>query len=676
MIHLAGVLFMTLLVPAVVTTTLQLSTCLEQILTQKFPNGKVIVISLPSWCPDYEERSLRANSETVSTNYLIAHLSNKMEWPLIISTDSQSIEKDIPDPQHGYVIFLFPDEDIVQSLEIQIEALRTFSYSYNRRGKFIVVVFDEKVQDSHSIAKDLLVTLWAMDNIVNSIVLIQSVENKENLTSSLYNVYTMFTYRSEEECGKSEEVLLIDQWRQDGGFQNGEDLFPPKVPTDFMGCTLTIEYDYNPPFHILSNYTDSEGNIVNEVEGINHELLGFVSQGMNFTLAYVLASTIGYAITHLIEGRQVNMGLYTLTAQVFSFADLSVPYAFLKYEVYVPKSRPNSVSGNFLEVFSNSVWSISLLVILLGALVFRGFQKEDEGLATYQTFSGCLLNTWAVFLSASVDEMPTKTNFRIFFLLFVTFCFAVNTVFQSFFTSFLIEPGFEYQINSIEDLNERHLPVLCVEHQLVLDLYLNWNVYHLFSHQRICENTPRCLEDVYRYRLGATVIEMHESKFHMSVSGVLFNAGEQVHRILTATTSPIAVIFTKGHPLVERFNLFLQRCLESGLPDNYYTHMIRKYALRNRKTDDTEDKSFVVLGLNHLQMGFLFHGIGCALSISLFLFEYLHVQGKRGNKTRDERVKRTKTKVRRNNRRFGWNQSKEKISYGQRQRGAIAIYLP
>ncbi|PSN36993.1 Ionotropic receptor 730 [Blattella germanica] len=628
MFQLAKALLISFAFPEIMTRTLQLSTFLEQILTEQFSPGSVIVFSLPSWSPDYEVRSLSANSEMVSTNGLI-ELSNKIKWPLVISTDSQSIDKDIPDPQHGYVILLFPDEDIVQSLEIQIEALRTFSFSYNRRGIFIVVVLEENIQDPQLKSKDILLTLWKMDNIINSIAVTPTVEKS---TMSVYNVYTMFPYISDNTCGESDEVVFIDQWIHDGGFRNGEDLFPPKVPSDLNGCTLTIEFSYNPPFHMLSNHTDAQGNNVYKVEGINYMVFEFISKGMNFSMAYVAWESAGLSMGRLMEGRNINGGVYALTPYLCSIADFLIPHSYLKHQVYIFKARPNSVSGDFLEVFSSSVWAVSVFVLLLGATLFRWYQMEDDCLTSYRTFSGCLLNTWAVFLSASVDQMPRKTNFRIFFYLFVIYCFAVNTVFQSCFTSFLIEPGYEKQIHSMREVNDRHMPLMYENLLLYYDFSYNLNILKRFDYHIECEDLFVCLEDVYKHRKGAIFSEKFATEFYFSNDGIIFNEKEHLYNIHPVGSIAIAFVTSRGHPLLERFNVFIRRCLESGLPDNYYSHLIRNNALKSKRIHGKEEESFIVFGLLHLQMCFEFYGIGCILSITLFILECLHAKRVNRNK--------------------------------------------
>ncbi|PSN30757.1 hypothetical protein C0J52_25967 [Blattella germanica] len=148
-------------------------------------------------------------------------------WPLLISKDSQSTDADIPQPHHGYVIFLLPDEDIITSVEGQIDTLQTFSFSYNWRAKFIIVVLLENNDEPHSVSKEILNTIWIKDNIVNAVVIVRAVnihKAPKNEEKELYDIYSLFPFRSEY-CGESNDTDL-DQWTLSEGFLNGNELMP------------------------------------------------------------------------------------------------------------------------------------------------------------------------------------------------------------------------------------------------------------------------------------------------------------------------------------------------------------------------------------------------------------------------------------------------------------------
>jgi hypothetical protein len=48
--------------------------------------------------------------------------------------------------------------------------------------------------------------------------------------------------------------------------------------------------------------------------------------------------------------------------------------------------------------------------------------------------------------------MPKTWKLRIFFLIYVCYSFAMSTVFQAFFVSFLVEPGYGGKISTFQEL--------------------------------------------------------------------------------------------------------------------------------------------------------------------------------------------------------------------------------
>jgi hypothetical protein len=53
-------------------------------------------------------------------------------------------------------------------------------------------------------------------------------------------------------------------------------------------------------------------------------------------------------------------------------------------------------------------------------------------------------------MGVSVPQMPRTTNLRVLFFVFVCYCFAMSTVFQAFFTSFLVASGYGKEIASFD----------------------------------------------------------------------------------------------------------------------------------------------------------------------------------------------------------------------------------
>jgi len=68
------------------------------------------------------------------------------------------------------------------------------------------------------------------------------------------------------------------------------------------------------------------------------------------------------------------------------------------------------------------------------------------------TLSYCFYDAWAVLMGVSATNTPSTWNFRFLFLLYVCYCFAISTVFQAFFTSYLVEPGYGKKFETFDDL--------------------------------------------------------------------------------------------------------------------------------------------------------------------------------------------------------------------------------
>jgi hypothetical protein len=55
-------------------------------------------------------------------------------------------------------------------------------------------------------------------------------------------------------------------------------------------------------------------------------------------------------------------------------------------------------------------------------------------------------------MEVSVPQQPTTSTLRIFFFLYVCFCFAISRVFQAFFVSYLVEPNYEKKLETLDEL--------------------------------------------------------------------------------------------------------------------------------------------------------------------------------------------------------------------------------
>jgi len=55
-------------------------------------------------------------------------------------------------------------------------------------------------------------------------------------------------------------------------------------------------------------------------------------------------------------------------------------------------------------------------------------------------------------VGVSVPQKPTTSTLSFLFYLYVCFCFAISTVFQAIFVSYLVEPKYEKKIETVNEL--------------------------------------------------------------------------------------------------------------------------------------------------------------------------------------------------------------------------------
>jgi hypothetical protein len=127
-----------------------------------------------------------------------------------------------------------------------------------------------------------------------------------------------------------------------------------------------------------------------------------------------------------------------------------IPYQIYAIQWFVPCPQPFAGMEKFMTTYQLPVWLTMAAVLVLTAILCWGLanwrHSSFKDSRTYQTLSYCLFNAWAVAMGVSVTNIPSYWNFRILFLVYVCYCFAMNTVFQAFFISYLVEPGYVKEI--------------------------------------------------------------------------------------------------------------------------------------------------------------------------------------------------------------------------------------
>jgi hypothetical protein len=384
---------------------------------------------------------------------------------------------------------------------------------------------------------------------------------------------------------------------------------------------------------LTDNYTDSDGRTVLWFAGIDVKYLTLVTDALNLTLNYsICVQTCGGQERPLAI--EVLIGFRTLSSSFLPSYDATIPYIFNDIKWFVPCPKSALRMERILNVFSSSVWFTMLPVIFLTAVVFWSsvrlplgvVMKESNG---YRTVIHCLYNAWSVFIGVSVPEMPRTFRVRTLFILFVWYSFALSTIFQSFFTLFLVSPGYVSRISSLDDIN--HLGLKYGSNRQI-DKFLRDVGY--VEHHRLnldqfeCADVEKCMERVLTESDTTFVATTFLAQYvatridKISDENLLCSLDENVFSV------NCVMFLLRGHPVIQSFNVVIRHCFEAGLGDKYWSDLQFNLTLQNmRKSEESDCQTcsdmYFVFALTHLRVVFVVLGFGYLLSVAGFVAELI-----------------------------------------------------
>jgi hypothetical protein len=196
-------------------------------------------------------------------------------------------------------------------------------------------------------------------------------------------------------------------------------------------------------------------------------------------------------------------------------------------------------------------------------------------------------------------------------------------VFQAFFVSYLVEPGYGKAITTLDEaVNEG----LLYGKQPLLSYILENTDLKEFgnfpkSHHFICTDHAECMERVILQRNMGFVITDIYATYIASILGVGDYKRILCH-VKEGLTIGITGILHKGSLYSDRLNTFLRRCGENGMVKLILNNMVFKARLQssNNIIQDA-DNIFFAFKISHLCVAFTLLISGWVLSGIVFIFE-------------------------------------------------------
>jgi hypothetical protein len=507
-----------------------------------------------------------------------------------------------------------------------------------------------------SVARHICDVLWEIGKISNPVVLIPSSGEHmtPNYTSHVkmeeiktFDLYTFFPYKTGN-CGKVTDVIIIDKWllHKNGRFDRNTDLFPPKIPDDFMGCPVRVStVGFEPFVVIIDNHTREDGSTVYNVRGLLVESFLISITKMNLSAVFLppeMEHSPNSFITPLAD--QMNglsdilIGLVPILPKITPPGFVhTIPQYSAPFSLFFPcPSRVHRMSKLF-SIFTLPVWLTLALAFMLTSATFWCLEnksqrsKPRESCTNTSTSTSLpVYNAWAILMAVSVPQMPNTWTYRTIFLVYVCYAFAMVTVFQTFFVSYLVEPGYGKAITTLQEAVDSELiyaynPV--VDHFLAL---LDFDGYHVDipkSRRILCIDLVECTKRLITQRDVILVNGETYVRYIANIIGIADYTKVWCHLEDSSLSLQSAGLLQKGSPFLVGFNKFVRRCLEGGVVDRYRSFIYFKahfQSMGSNEHSQEDTDTFFVFQIHHLSAAFMILILGHIFSCTVFIWETVH----------------------------------------------------
>jgi hypothetical protein len=551
------------------------------------------------------------------------------------------------DKHENYILISYycQHQDVVRDTTQQISRLYETKH-LNSRAKFVVVSVNVH-ENLNKFASDLFAKLWKWK--IFNVILVASTSETGNSTEPdfvhILDIYTWFPYHPPGHCTNVTDAVLFDRWVADetsnGRFLYNVPLFPSKIPDDFHGCELRVSTFEFVPFVGRKKTTKNDPNKVIFDEGLEIMLLEHICEKTNMSIHLLdLPADGGRWGIHLENGTwtgvsgeiirsysDIATGNWWYRCHLIDEAECLTPHSVDQLRWYVPCAKPYPRWMSISRVFKLSLWFGFLSLYVIISIVMWLVVKLSSNISTepienqaYASLMKCLLNFWAIVLEESASNNPPHVAvIRVVFFMWVLYCWALNTVYQTYMTSYLIDPGLQHQISSEAELLDSGMTLGM---PATIPSLIPRLQDELHQHYYLCEDITPC-EDRMAFKGDMAFLfskygmeYFAASKYLDGDSKTLVCKFDEIYSI-QLTTFPVP----RGSQLLETFNKIIRHLREGGFNDKWWKDAQYSATLDLASNMNLPPGEYIKLTLQHLQSAFYFLFFGYFLSIFAFLSE-------------------------------------------------------
>ncbi|KAJ4443678.1 hypothetical protein ANN_05353 [Periplaneta americana] len=394
-----------------------------------------------------EFRTLGASSSICDIqDSVLRMMSEEMRWPIEVQKDTHA------NIRHYYTYVLFCGKNI----NVLFQQIRKFIDPYIKRiyrCRLIVMVTSDVEIDTKKFAIDIKNIVWNKYFVSEALLIFAE------LKSASLVAYTWVPYSSETQCKENIRVIEIGQWIN-SQMTTLQTTFLLPVSTgykNFHGCPVKF-FVGTKNYKWLTNEKKFKSIIYYDYMV---DIILLASKTLNLSLIYdpMGKEVERYGFTFFLLFKLFEDDYVTITDTVpidyGHIADKIASHKDIKFKWFVPCAIKLSRMEILTKIFRLDVWFLIILFYVSTASFLwavRKYLTSHMESAVYMKFSDNLLSMWAVTLGVSTWELPQTSSLRICFISFVWYCYALVTIYVTFFTSLLVDPGFGRQIMSFDEI--------------------------------------------------------------------------------------------------------------------------------------------------------------------------------------------------------------------------------
>jgi hypothetical protein len=361
---------------------------------------------------------------------------------------------------------------------------------------------------------------------------------------------------------------------------------------------------------------------------------------MNMTFVYVPTpegfeledGSVNNLVNSMIEKEAyIALGGVKKTILYYKSFDLTNSHFTTRFRWYVPCPDKYARWSSIFRILSVELWIVLIISIVFAAISTTLFGKyswtsEWQG---YKRLTSSLTNVWAVILGVTVSRMPRTPSLRSLFLAWVCFSVAFSTVFQAFFTTYLIDSGYKTPIENMDELFASGIMLSYIpDFSFIFDIGDEREVFNIRRFLANCSSILVCV-DWAKYQKNISIILAELTAEYYYAIGDFFD--ENSKPLLckledgVVLTYSLTMLMFHGDPLMRRVNDIIDRVVEAGLYNYWIFLEFNMYKLKYRKIALVHPlDGYYSFSLYHLRTVFYLLFMGWCLSALCFIFEVLY----------------------------------------------------